>query len=117
MAAWFIFALSGVAVVLAGIRLTQSGEVIAEETGLGGAWVGAVFIAIATSLPELATDFSAVRQGEHDLAIGDLFGSSMANMLILALLDLFLWRQRVLTRRPSPVPPPVSPPSWASPLA
>jgi cation:H+ antiporter len=98
MAAWVIFALSGVAVVLAGIRLTQSGEVIAEETGLGGAWVGAVFIAIATSLPELATDFSAVRQGEHDLVIGDLFGSSMANMLILALLDLFLWRQRVLTR-------------------
>lgn len=98
MAAWVIFALSGVAVVLAGIRLARSGDVIAEESGLGGAWVGAVFIAIATSLPELATDFFAVRQGQHDLAIGDLFGSSMANMLILALLDLFMWRQRVLTR-------------------
>lgn len=98
MSAWIIFSLSGLVVVLAGVRLTRSGDTIAEETGLGGAWVGAVFIAIATSLPELATDYFAVRLGEYDLAIGDLFGSSMANMLILALLDLFLWRQRVLTR-------------------
>ena len=42
----------------------------------------------ATSLPELATDISAVRQDERSLAIGDLFGSSMANMLILAVADL-----------------------------
>jgi cation:H+ antiporter len=43
-----------------------------------------VVLAAATSLPELATDVSAVRMGAPDLAAGDLFGSSLANMLILA---------------------------------
>lgn len=98
MPAWIIFSISGVVIVVAGIRLTRTGEVIADVTGLGGAWVGAVFIAIATSLPELATDIFAVRQGDNELALGDLFGSSMANMLILAVADLVLWRQRVLMR-------------------
>lgn len=98
MTAWLIFAISGTVVVLAGIRLTRSGDTIADVTGLGGAWVGAVFVALATSLPELATDIFAVRIGERNLALGDLFGSSMANMLILAVADLVLWRRSVLAR-------------------
>ncbi len=98
MVAWLIFAISGTVVVLAGIRLTRSGDTIADVTGLGGAWVGAVFVALATSLPELATDIFAVRIGERDLALGDLFGSSMANMLILAIADMVLWRRSVLAR-------------------
>lgn len=98
MTAWIVFILSGLVVVAAGVRLTRNGDVIAERTGLGAAWVGMVFVAIATSLPELATDIFAIRQGDIDLAVGDLFGSSMANMLILALADLYLWRQHVLMR-------------------
>lgn len=75
-------------VVLAGVQLAQMGDVIAARTKLGGLWVGSVFLAIATSLPELATDISAIRLGAPDLAAGDLFGSSMANMLILAIVGL-----------------------------
>ena len=75
-------------VVLAGIMLARNADVIAARTRLGGLWVGSVFLAIATSLPELTTDLSAVRLGAPDLAAGDLFGSSMANMLILALISL-----------------------------
>lgn len=82
------FALSAVAVVFAGVHLARSGDVIALRTRLGGLWVGSVFLAVATSLPELATDVAAVRMGAPDIAVGDLFGSSMANMLILALLSL-----------------------------
>jgi cation:H+ antiporter len=55
---------------------------------LGRLWVGSLFLAISTSLPELTTDIAAVRLGALDIAAGDLFGSSMANMLILALLSL-----------------------------
>jgi hypothetical protein len=43
MTAWVISAVSGVEVVLAGIWPTHIDEVIAEETGMGGAWVGALF--------------------------------------------------------------------------
>ena len=79
---------SATLVVLAGVWLARSGDVIAARTRLGGLWVGSIFLAVATSLPELTTDISAVRIGAPDLAAGDLFGSSMANMLILALVSL-----------------------------
>jgi cation:H+ antiporter len=82
------FFLAAVVVVAAGTVLARSGDIIAARTKLGGAWVGSVFLALATSLPEIVTDISAVRIGAIDLAVGDLFGSSMANMLILAIVSL-----------------------------
>jgi cation:H+ antiporter len=83
-------------IVAAGVRLARYGEVIATRTGLGGLWIGSILLAAATSLPELATDIAAVRIGAPDLAAGDLFGSSMSNMLILALIDLMYPRAQVL---------------------
>jgi cation:H+ antiporter len=82
------FVISAIIVVLAGTQLARSGDVIAARTKLGGLWVGSIFLALATSLPEIVTDITAVRMGAPDLAVGDLFGSSMANMLILALVSL-----------------------------
>jgi cation:H+ antiporter len=89
--------LAGAAVVCAGVVLTTAADAIAERARLGRAWVGAILLAGATSLPELATDVAAVRIGAPDLAVGDLFGSSMANMAILAFLDL-AWPRRAVLR-------------------
>ena len=80
--------LSGGLVVAAGTVLARSGDAIAARTRMGGLWIGTLFLATATSLPELTTDIAALRMGLPDLAAGDLFGSSMANMLILALVSL-----------------------------
>ncbi len=77
-----------VGVVSAGVLLARSGDVIAARTNLGGVWFGSVFLALATSLPELVTGVAAIRLGTPDLAAGDLFGSNMANMLILAVINL-----------------------------
>jgi cation:H+ antiporter len=93
-----VFLASGLAVILAGTLLAQRAEAIAEATGLGRLWTGSVLLAGATSLPELATDLAAVRLGAVDLAIGDLFGSSMANMLVLAAVDLLHRQHRVLRK-------------------
>ena len=82
------FSVSAAVVVVAGTKLARGSDVIAARTKLGGVWVGSVFLALATSLPELTTDVAAVRMGAPDLAAGDLFGSGMANMLILALISL-----------------------------
>jgi len=79
-----VFVVAGALLVLAGSALTRAADAIAEHSGLGRVWIGAVLLAAATSLPELATDVSAVRLGAPDLGAGDLFGSSLANMLILA---------------------------------
>lgn len=77
-----------VMVVVAGTRLAQVGDDLAERTGLGRLFVGALIVAVATSLPELATNVTAALADAPDLAVGDLFGSSMANMAILAIVDL-----------------------------
>lgn len=98
MSPWLVFACSAVAVAGAGARLAQDGDTIADGTGLGGMWVGAILVAAATSMPELTTDLSAVWQHHPSLAVGDLFGSSMANMAILAGADLVTRRTRMLVR-------------------
>jgi cation:H+ antiporter len=92
------FFASGAVVVFAGIALARYADAIAAATKLGRIWTGSVLLAAATSLPELTTDVSAVRLGAVDLAVGDLFGSSMANMLILAAVDLWPPRKHVLQR-------------------
>lgn len=83
-----MFTIAGATVVVAGTVLARAGDEIATRTGLGGLLVGMLLLAGATSLPELATDMSAALANAPDLAVGDLFGSSMANMAILAVIDL-----------------------------
>ncbi len=98
MPLWLTFLLSAGLVIVAGARLAYDGETIAEGTGLGSMWIGAILVAAATSLPELLTDANAVLQGHPGLAVGDLFGSNMANMLILAVADICTRQPRLLTR-------------------
>lgn len=83
-----VFSAMAAIVVVAGTRLAAYGDEIADRTGLGGLFVGTLILAFATSLPELITDITAAAAGAPDLAVGDLFGSSMANMAILAFIDL-----------------------------
>lgn len=92
------FLVTGAVVAAASTVLTRSADRIAEATGVGRLWVGSILLAAATSLPEAATDVAAVRLGEPDLAVGDLFGSSLANMVVLALVDLYPPRGRLLRR-------------------
>jgi cation:H+ antiporter len=93
-----VFLVTGIVVVIAGALLARDGETIADRTGLGQGWVGAILVAAATSLPEIVTDIAAVRQQNSSLAIGDLFGSSMANMLILGIADLMTRGAHLLTQ-------------------
>lgn len=90
------FVASGGLVVWAGAQLARAADRLAALTGIGRAWIGALLLAGATSLPELTIDVAAVRLGSADLAAGDIFGSSLANMLILAGLDLAYPRERLL---------------------
>ncbi|MBZ5715695.1 sodium:calcium antiporter [Nannocystis pusilla] len=82
------FAVSALVIVVAGTLLTRLGDTLAERTGFGRVLVGAVLLALATSLPEVTVDVHAARLGNPDLAVGDLMGSSLFNLLILAIADL-----------------------------
>ncbi len=93
-----IFVLMSIVIIGAGVLLAKSGDRIADVTGLGGLLIGMVLVAAATSLPEIAVAVSAVvTEDSPDLAIGNLLGSNMANMALLAIVDL-AYRGRVWHR-------------------
>jgi cation:H+ antiporter len=83
-------------IFLVGSRLSRHADTIADETGLGGLWIGTVLLAASTSLPEVLTDVNAALLDAPDIGVGDIFGANMANMLILAVLDLVFFRRRIL---------------------
>lgn len=94
------FAVCAAVIVVVGTVLTKCADTIAEVTKLGRLLVGSVLLAGATSLPEVTVDVSAIWLGAPDLAVGDLLGSSLINLLILAVLDLtYHSRGHMLSRR------------------
>lgn len=95
---WLEFLISAVLIVLASIKLAECGDAIAVRTKLGGMFVGTLLLAGATSLPELFTALSSINQQVPELAAGNIFGSGMFNMLMLAVLDLMNPRTRILRR-------------------
>jgi len=83
-------------VVVAGIALPFIGVQLSERMGWEQSFVGSLFVALATSLPEVVVTISAVRLGALDLAIGNLFGSNLFNIMILGLDDLIYRRGPLL---------------------
>ena len=93
------FLACAVAIGVAGTYLSRYGDVIARRTGMGGSWVGLVLIATVTSLPELATGVSAVTINQApEIAVGDVLGSCVFNLLIIVVLDLLQRGESVYTR-------------------
>jgi len=91
------YSINAVIVIAAATFLPKVGEGIAETTGLGQTFVGNIFIAFSTSLPEIVVSLSAVKMDAVDLAIGNLFGSNMFNIFILALDDIFFLKGPILS--------------------
>ncbi len=92
---WVVFLLSAAVIVVAGTKLSQFGDRLAEQTGLGRLWIGVLLMAGATSLPEVLTTVSAALLPAPELAVGDLLGAVMTNMLTLGLIDLLHRHKRV----------------------
>jgi cation:H+ antiporter len=89
--AFIAYGINAAVVFTAAVLLPAIGKGIARDMGLGQTFVGNIFIGVSTSLPELVVSFSAFRMGAVDLAAGNLFGSNMFNISIIALDDfLFL---------------------------
>jgi cation:H+ antiporter len=78
---------AGAAILVAGFLLSRTGEAIAEKTGLGSSFVGAVFVAISTSLPEVSTVLSAVRLRRYLMAVSDIFGTNLFDVGLVFLVD------------------------------
>ncbi|MBK8128754.1 MAG: hypothetical protein IPK53_07345 [bacterium] len=77
-------------------QLVASSTEIAAITGLGTGFVGTALLSVVTSLLELLAALAAMRIGAFDMAVGNLFGSSVFNMLALGIADFFLTNGRFL---------------------
>jgi len=97
--AWLAFAVCAALIIVAGTYLSRYGDVIADKTGLGGTWVGLVMLASVTSLPELVTGVSSVTLADTpNIAVGDILGSCVFNLLLLTLLDILQREESVFSR-------------------
>jgi cation:H+ antiporter len=93
---WQRFGAAALVVLAAGSWLPQAADSLAQALGLSRSFVGTVFMALATTLPEMAVTVSALRLGALDMAIGNLLGSNLFNIAILALDDLAYTRGPLL---------------------
>ncbi|MGM0753910.1 MAG: sodium:calcium antiporter [Bacillota bacterium] len=95
---YIVFLLAAAIVVAAAIYLNQFGDVISKKSSLSGAVVGTFLIAGATSLPELTTSLTAVYIDNPDIAVGNMLGSNVFNLFILAVVDLIYRKQRLFQK-------------------
>ena len=79
------FTLSAAVVVVTGTLLPFVGDTMATIMGWQKTFVGTIFVASATSVPELVVTIAALRIDAIDMAIGNLFGSNLFDILIIAI--------------------------------
>jgi cation:H+ antiporter len=79
---------AGAVIVVAGFVVAKTGDALATQTGLGASLVGAVLVAVSTSLPEVSTTIAAARLGRFDMAFSNVFGANLLDVGLLFLADL-----------------------------
>jgi cation:H+ antiporter len=85
--AFGIYGISAAVVVVAAMWLAFVGDSLAAELGLQRSFIGTQFLALSTSLPELAASIAAIRLGAPELAISNLLGSNLFNMGFILFID------------------------------
>lgn len=83
-------------ILVGGFLLSRTAEAIAVQTGLGLSFVGAVLLALATSLPELSTVIASVRLRRYEMAISDIIGTNLFSVALIFLVDAIYRGEPVL---------------------
>ncbi|MEA1926752.1 MAG: hypothetical protein U9N73_00980, partial [Candidatus Auribacterota bacterium] len=93
MSIWLQFIVSGALVIIGGFLLAKNGDELGERYGLSDLWIGFIFLAAITSIPELATAIGAVWIADSpSLALSDVLGSNAFNIFGIAGITLCLAR-------------------------
>ena len=82
------FVLASVGIIVASIILTYITDDIATKLNLGSGLAGALFLGVATSLPEVTSTISLFRMRNFDIAFGNIAGSNVFNYFVLAIADI-----------------------------
>lgn len=92
----FYFAAASVIVLVAGWGAAKTSDAMAAATGLSPSFMGATFLALASSLPELSTTTNAVRDKRYSMAISNIFGGCALNVGLLLLLEVLLTGETIM---------------------
>ena len=77
------------------IKLSYYGDVLSKQSKVGAAFVGGLLIASITSLPEFVTSVSAVVLDNASLSFGDIVGSNMFNIFVLAVYNIYFFKSNL----------------------
>lgn len=94
------FMLYSIALVVVSILLTQVTDKIATELQLGATVAGAIFLGVATSLPELSASINLVRMGNFNASFGNIVGSNLFNFIILCFGDVLYRKGGIYASEP-----------------
>jgi len=83
-----LFAMHCLLVCVGGWAVSTSADALSQQTGIGSGFLGATFVALTTSLPEISTTAGAVRLGSYTIAISNIFGTNILELALLLPNDL-----------------------------
>ncbi|HUJ91450.1 MAG TPA: hypothetical protein VLW05_02035 [Gaiellaceae bacterium] len=87
-----VFVIACAVTLVAGVGLEATGNAIADRAGINGVIFGATVLAAATALPEISSGLAAVRLGDHELAVADIFGGNAFQVCLFLVADLVAGR-------------------------
>jgi cation:H+ antiporter len=94
-----IFLASAAIIWIAGVKLSDTVDVLSVRFGLGEVLGGAILLAVATNLPEIAITASAAWHGDVGVAVGNILGGIAIQTVVLVILDALMKDKRPLTYR------------------
>lgn len=86
-AIWILFAICSALLIGASIGVTYVTDEVVKGFGIGATFGGSLFLGVATSLPEVTATIALCRKKNFDAAYGDILGSCVFNIIILAIAD------------------------------
>ncbi len=94
----FKFSIISLVMIVSGYRLTVYGDILGEKTGIGSNTIGFLLLASITSLPELVTAISSAKIHRANLVFGNMIGSNIFNMVVIALIILTSLRFKYMAK-------------------
>lgn len=89
------FVLMSIAIVALSIAMTYITDDIASTYNIGVGLAGAIFLGVATSLPEVSSTIALFRMRNYNIAVGNIVGSNLFNFLVLCVADVLCFSQSV----------------------
>jgi cation:H+ antiporter len=83
-----VFGIASVATLFSGVMLEQTGNQLADDFGMNGVVFGATILAAVTALPEISSGLAAVRLGQVELAMSDIYGGNAMQLTFFLLADI-----------------------------